>query len=365
MSAEYSNSPVVKIKVFGCGGAGNNSIDRMIEEDLNLDGVEFVAINTDRQVLNKCRAANKLCIGEKLCKGQGCGGGPTVGQSAAEESIDDIRNALTGADLVFITAGMGGGTGTGAAPVVASAAKEMGILTVSVVSKPFDFEGAHRTLNAEIGIKNLEQFVDANIVVPNQKLVETYPTMGMKETFKKADEVLQQGVLGLANLIVTTMTINLDFADIKTVLKGAGKAHIGIGSSRGEGRVLKAISEAISNPLLETNIRGATRIIMSVKGGDDLGLNEVSHCGTLVRDLVDPGCNIIYGVNLLPNIVDEVEVLIVAVGFPEYAKTEPESAEDMQPYSEPEPDEIQYDEPAQEQKIKRPSFFDKFKNFKK
>jgi cell division protein FtsZ len=374
MDELFANSPVVKIKVVGCGGAGNNSIDRMLEDNLDLDGVEFVAINTDGQVLNKCRAENKLCIGEKLCKRQGCGGDPAVGQAAAEESRTDIRQVLEGTDLVFITAGMGGGTGTGASPVVASIAKELGILTVAVVSKPFDFEGSHRILNAEIGISNLEKFVDAIVVVPNQKIVENYKKLNIREAFKKADEVLQEGVMGLAELIVTPMLIKLDFADIKTVLRGAGKAHMGIGKAKGENRVLDAIRRAVSSPLLETNITGATRIIMCVKGGDDLDFSEVSNCGMLVRDAVDPGCNIIHGVNLVPEITDEVQVLIVAAGFPEYSSGSeqdaeigiggnPITAESAEEIAEP----IEDDEPVTQkiQELARPKFFGFFKNFKK
>jgi cell division protein FtsZ len=365
----FPSSPVVKIKVLGVGGAGNNSVNRMLEDNPDLEGVEFVALNTDRQVLLKCRTQNRVCIGEKLCKGQGCGGDPSVGQRAAEESRDEIRSILDGTDLVFITAGMGGGTGTGAAPVIAAIARELGILTVAIVSKPFDFEGAHRTLNAEIGINNLSKFVDAIIIVPNQKLVEKLPPkIGMKETFKIADEVLRKGVMGLAELIVTPMLINLDFADISTVLRGAGYAHMGIGIAKGDNRLIDAVRQAVSSPLLETSINGATRIIMCIKGGDDLDFGEVANCGTLIRDVVDPGCNIIFGADTVSNITDEVQVLIIAAGFPrasaevieDKANTEP-----AKPQDEPSPPQAPMQNEEQIAREQKPKFFQFFKNFRK
>ncbi|MDR0976079.1 MAG: cell division protein FtsZ [Christensenellaceae bacterium] len=319
MDTQYASAPIVKIKVLGIGGAGNNSINRMIEEvekGLDLPGVDFVAMNTDKAVLNINKAPIKLCIGEKLTRGFGAGSNPDVGQRAAEESAEEIRNLLEGSDIVFLTAGMGGGTGTGAAPVIASIARELGILTVAVVTKPFDFEGGHRILNADIGINNLSKFVDSTLVVPNQKLIEKLPKTGMREAFRIADEVLRQGVLGVAELIVTPMMINPDFADISMVLRGAGLTHMGIGRAKGEDRLLQAIRQAVASPLLETSINGATRIIMCIKGGEDLDLHEVSNCGTLVRDVVDPGCNIIFGADIVPDMEDEVQIMIIAAGFP-------------------------------------------------
>jgi cell division protein FtsZ len=364
-------SPIVRIKVLGIGGGGNNSVDRMLEEDLRLDGVEFVSLNTDKAVLMRNRAETKICIGERLTKGQGAGSNPEIGQRAAEESREDIRAILEGTDLVFITAGMGGGTGTGASPVVAAVARELGILSVAVVTKPFDFEGAHKMLNAEIGIKNLSKFVDATIVVPNQRLVEKLkPKTGMKEAFKIADEILRQGVLGLAELIVNPMLINLDFADISNVLRSSGVAHIGIGRAKGDNRLLTAVKQAVSSPLLETCINGATKIIMSVKGGDDLDFHEVSTCGTLVRDVVDPGCNIIFGADMSPELSGEVQVMIVATGLPSddsavlkpaAAPAVPNSAEPIQP---PLPPEIKAEKPEISTVKTVPPFFRNFKNFK-
>jgi len=317
---EYMN-PICKIVVLGVGGGGNNAVSRMVED--NVTGCRFVAVNTDKQVLNKMGANNiqVLSIGEKLTRGLGTGSNPEIGQKAAEETRQEIEEVLKGVDLVFITAGMGGGTGTGASPVIASIAKQLGILTIGVVTRPFDFEGAHRILNADIGINNLSKFVDATIVVPNQKLIESAPeNTGLKDSFKIADEVLRQGVQGLIDLIVTTMDINLDFADVASVLRNSGIAHMGVGRAKGEGRLLQAIRRAVSSPLLETSINGATRIIMSVKGGKDLALHEVANCGNLVRTVVDPGCNIIFGAHIDESYNDEVQVMVIATGFTKYQR---------------------------------------------
>jgi len=308
-------NPVCKILVIGVGGGGNNAVNRMIEAGVR--GCEFVSINTDKQVLKLCKAEKTLVIGEKLTRGLGAGSNPEIGQKAAEESRTQIEEILKGADLVFITAGMGGGTGTGAAPIIAQISKQLGILTIAVVTKPFEFEGAHRILNAEIGISNLSKFVDTTIVVPNQKLIDSTPQKTtMLEAFSIADEVLRQGIQGLTDLIVTPMYINLDFADIENVMRNSGIAHMGVGRAKGEGRLLAAIRHAVQSPLLETSINGATKIIMSIKGGRDLDIHEVSNCGNLVRQVVDPGCNMIFGADIDPTFNDEVQVIIIATGFP-------------------------------------------------
>jgi cell division protein FtsZ len=313
--------PIVKIKVIGVGGAGNNAVNRMI--DAGLQGVEFVAVNTDKQTLQVSRADTTIVIGEKLTKGFGAGANPEVGQRAAEESRPEIEAVLKDTDLIFITAGMGGGTGTGAAPIVAQIAREMGILTIAVVTKPFDFEGAHRRLNAEIGISNLAKFVDTTIIVPNQKLIEH---LREKTTFIKAfeiaDEVLRTGVQGLTDLIIKQMYINLDFADIDTVMRNSGIAHMGIGRARGEQRLLTAIRQAVSSPMLETSINGASKIIMSIKGGMDLDIHEVANSGNLIREVVDPGCNIIFGADIDTHFNEEVQIIIIATGFPKQGQVQ-------------------------------------------
>lgn len=311
---EHNDLHDCMIKVIGVGGAGNNAINRM--RKANVEGCEFISVNTDKLVLKLNKAHHKIVIGQQLTRGLGAGANPEVGQKAAQESRSDIEEVLRGTDLLFITCGMGGGTGTGAAPVIASIAKELGILTVAVVTKPFEFEGAHRILNAEIGIKNISRFVDATIVVPNQKLIEnTKQKTTMMEAFSIADDVLRQGIQGLTDLIITPMMINLDFADIATVLRGAGIAHMGVGRARGEGRLLSAIKHAVQSPLLETSIQGAQKMIVSIKGGRDLDIHEVNNCGNLIRQVVDPGCNMIYGAHIDEAFNDEVQVIIIATSF--------------------------------------------------
>jgi cell division protein FtsZ len=303
-----------KIKVVGIGGAGNNAINRMKGI---VHGVEFIAVNTDQQDLQESVAETKLAIGSKTTKGLGSGGDPSVGQRAAEESKDEIREALKDADLVFITAGMGGGTGTGAAPIVAMVARELEILTVGVVTKPFGFEGKHRARNAEIGISNLSKFVDCNIVVPNQKLVEnTKGGTTMLEAFAVADDVLRQGVQCITDLIVKNMTINIDFADIANVIRQSGIAHMGIGEASGDNRLLKAIQMAIQSPILETTIKGASQIILSVTGGEELSVHEVDNYGTLIKQVLDDNANIKFGVDLLPEYNGKIRIIIIATGFP-------------------------------------------------
>ena len=319
---------IARIKVIGIGGGGNNAVNRMVGV---VNGVEFIAVNTDKQVLKLSKADKTLVIGEKLTRGLGAGSNPEVGQKAAEETRNEIRELLHGCDLVFITAGMGGGTGTGAAPIVAMIARELGILTVGVVTKPFLFEGEHRVRNAEIGIKNLSKFVDCTIVVPNQKLVErTQGGTPMLKAFEIADEVLRQGVQCITDLIITPMYINLDFADIENVMRNSGVAHMGIGRARGEERLLVAIQQAVKSPMLETSIKGASKIIMSVTGGVDLDIHEVANCGNLIKGVVDTNCNIIFGAHIDASFNDEVQIIIIATGFPRDTKSQ-EAYINMQP----------------------------------
>lgn len=360
----FGDPPVVNIKVVGVGGGGCNSVNRMIESNVNLPGVEFIAINTDKNALSVNKASQKLCIGTKTTHGFGAGTRPEIGQKAAEESAEDIRTAIKGADLLFITAGMGGGTGTGAAPVVAMLAKEMGILTVAVVTKPFNFEGNHRMGNAEIGIENLAKFVDAYVVVPNQKLVEhSSIKTSFLEAFKMADEALRQAVIGLAEGIVKPIIVNVDFADVKVVLTDAGLAHMGVGRAQGQNRVLDAIKQAVASPLIETSISGATRMIMCIKGDESLPLAEVSTYVTMVRNLVHENCNIKWSVDLDNKYGDAVEVLIVASGFsPNQGVNHKGVVEIDKTEIQPEP---QAEQKNNEKPNGKPPFFGFFKNFKK
>lgn len=307
-------SQVCNIKVVGVGGGGNNAVNRMI--DSNIRSAEFVAVNTDKQALLMSKASLRMQIGEKLTRGLGAGADPDVGQKAAEESKEEIVAMLKDTDLVFITAGMGGGTGTGAAPVIAGIAKELGILTVAVVTKPFKFEGPKRMEHAERGIRELRNNVDTLVVIPNDKLLHIIPKgTGIVEAFRTADEVLRQGIQGITDLIVTPSLINLDFADVKTVMKNKGIAHMGTGKGRGEGRTIEAVKQAISSPLLETSIEGATALILNIKGGLDLSLEEVYESAELVRQVLDPSCNIIFGSGIDENMTDEVEITVIATGF--------------------------------------------------
>ncbi len=313
----YSNidvGPVANIKVIGVGGGGNNAVNRMIEA--NITSAQFIAINTDKQALLLSKAEHRLQIGEKLTRGLGAGADPDVGQKAAEESKASIQEILKDCDLVFITAGMGGGTGTGAAPVVAQIAKEMGILTIAVVTKPFGFEGRRRLENAEKGIENLRKYVDTLVIIPNDKLLKLVPQKTpIIEAFLYADDVLRQGIQGISDLIVTPSLINLDFADVRSVMKNTGLAHMGIGHAKGENKTIEAVRQAVSSPLLETTIEGATGVILNVKGGLDLPLDEVYEAANLVREVVDPSCNIIFGSGIDEGMNDEVEITIIATGF--------------------------------------------------
>ena len=361
----FGDPPVVNIKVVGVGGGGCNSVNRMLEAGVNLPGVEFIAINTDKNALSVNLAPQKLCIGQKTTHGFGAGTRPEVGQKAAEESADEIRAAIEGADLLFITAGMGGGTGTGAAPVVAMLAKEMGILTVAVVTKPFNFEGNHRMLNAEIGIENLSKFVDAYVVVPNQKLIEhSSIKTTFLDAFKMADEALRQAVIGLSEGIVNPILVNVDFADVKVVLGDAGMAHMGVGRAQGQNRVLEAIKQAVASPLIETSISGATRLIMCIKGDKSLPLSEVSSYVTMVHNLVHENCNIKWSVDLNDKYGDMVEVLIIASGFSPNQNTNHKGVDDLEKPQMPTEQPVA-ETPSPEKTKGKPPFLGFFKNFKK
>lgn len=301
-----------RIVVVGVGGAGNNAVNRMIDE--NIGGVEFVGINTDKQALKLCKAERVVQIGEKLTKGLGAGAVPEIGQKAAEESEDDIRNAIEGADMVFVTCGMGGGTGTGAAPVVAKISKDLGILTVGVVTKPFRFEARVRMNNALQGIDKLKDCVDTLIVIPNDKLLEiSERRTSMTEALKKADQVLQQAVQGITDLINKPATINLDFADVKTVMQNKGVAHIGIGSASGENKALEAVKLAVSSPLLETSINGASHVIINMTG--DITIYDADEAASYVQDLVGDNANIIFGMLSDETKADEVSITVIATGL--------------------------------------------------
>ena len=302
------------IKVIGVGGAGNNAVNRMVEA--GIKGVEFIAVNTDRQALMLSKAGSKIQIGEKITRGLGAGANPDIGAQAAEESKSEIQEALRGADMVFVTAGMGGGTGTGAAPTVASIAKEMGILTIGVVTKPFTFEGKKRLAQAERGIESLKGKVDTLIVIPNDKLLQIIDRKtSMSEAFMMADDVLRQGVQGISDLITVTGAINLDFADVKTIMLNTGMAHMGIGRASGENKAEDAAKQAIQSPLLETTIEGARGVIINVTGGEDLGLQEVNTAAELVQRNVDPEANIIFGTVIDENMKDEIQITVIATGF--------------------------------------------------
>ena len=313
-SGPNSVTPVVKIKVIGVGGGGGNAIDRMV--NAGVSGVEFIAVNTDKQALQISKADYRIQIGIKLTRGWGAGADPLVGLHAAEENQAELDQTLNDADLVFITAGMGGGTGTGAAPLIANLAKEKEILTIAVVTKPFNFEGRKRMENAENGIEALRKVVDSLVIIPNEKLFKLVPKgTSIVDTFRYADDVLRQGVQGISNLIVQNSLINLDFADVRTIMKNRGHAHMGIGRAKGDRKIFEALSQAVNSPLLETSIEGATGIIFNVKGGMDLPLDQVYEAADLMRDLVDPSCNIIFGASVDDTLEDAVEITVIATGF--------------------------------------------------
>ena len=307
---------VVNIKVIGVGGGGNNAVNRMIVS--NIRGVDFVSVNTDRQALRRSEAPSQLVIGEKITKGFGAGANPQIGARAAEESIDDIRSILDGTDMVFITAGMGGGTGTGAAPVVARAARELDILTVGIVTKPFAFEGKRRLDQAEAGIAELAQYVDSLIVIPNERLKQvSNAKISLSNAFSIADDVLRQGVQSISDLISVTGTVNLDFADITSVMANAGYAHMGVGSATGKDKAELAAKEAISSPLLETSIKGAKGVIISISASADVGLEDVDLACTMISNECNADASVIWGVAFDPALEDEMRITIIAANFEE------------------------------------------------
>ena len=304
-----------KIKVIGVGGAGNNAVNRMVTE--NVKGVDFVAVNTDQQALYRCAAQGKVLIGEKLTKGRGAGANPDVGKNAAEENIDDIKKTLEGTDMVFITAGMGGGTGTGAAPVIAKLAKDMGVLTIGVVTKPFAFEGKKKMEQAEAGISALKQHVDSIIIIPNERLkfVSETGRLTLATAFQVADDVLRRGVQSITDLINVPSFMNLDFNDVVTTMQNAGLAHMGVGSAQGKDKAEVAAKAAISSPLLETSITGCRGIIINFTSSPDIGLDEVEYAASLVGQEAHPDANVIWGVTFDEKLEDEMRVTVIATGF--------------------------------------------------
>ena len=308
------------IKVIGVGGAGNNAVNRMIEA--GIKGVDFIAVNTDRQALQKSKASAKIQIGEKITRGLGAGANPDIGAQSAEENKSEIAETLRGADMVFVTAGMGGGTGTGAAPIVAQSAKEMGILTIGVVTKPFTFEGKKRLSQAERGIESLKGKVDALVVIPNDKLLQIIDRKtSINDAFRMADDVLRQGVQGISDLIAVTGTVNLDFADVKTIMLNTGIAHMGIGRASGENRAEDAAKQAVQNPLLESSIEGAKGVIINITGGPNLGLHEVNTAAELVQRSVDPEANIIFGAVIDETLDEDIVITVIATGFEKGTET--------------------------------------------
>lgn len=308
---EVSNA---KIIVIGVGGGGCNAVNRMI--DANPKGVTFMAVNTDSQALVSCKAENKLQIGEKLTKGLGAGGNPEIGQKSAEENMEEIGRQIQGAEMVFVTAGMGGGTGTGAAPIIAKVAKDLGILTVGVVTKPFSFEGRKRAEHAELGVKFLKKFVDSIVVVPNDKLLEVADSnTSFVEAFNMADEVLKKGVQGITDLIAQDGMINLDFADVETVMRDRGVAHMGIGSGKGEDKVKDAVKNAIESPLLETTVAGAKAILLNITGGFDMGMMDINEASQQIQSVADKDAIIIFGAAINSEMQDEMSITVLATGF--------------------------------------------------
>ena len=310
---DFENTSFAQIKVIGVGGAGCNAINRMVQ--YGLRGVDFIAINTDKQALYLAKAPTKIQIGEKLTKGLGAGADPEVGRKAADESREMILEALRGTDMAFITAGMGGGTGTGATSIVAECAHELGILTIAVVTKPFTFEGKVRMRNAEIGIAALKPAVDTLITIPNDKLIDLVGRASLPDALRVADDVLRQGIQGISDLIAVPAMINLDFADVKTIMREKGLAHMGIGNASGERRAAEAARQAIESPLLETSITGARGVLMNITGGPDLSLLEVNEAAELISENVDPEANIIFGADIDEAMGDALRITVIATGF--------------------------------------------------
>ena len=316
MTFEHDNTleSGVNIRVIGVGGGGNNAVNRMIST--NIRGVDFVSINTDRQALRRSDAATQLVIGEKITRGFGAGANPSIGARAAEESVEEIKQLLSGADMVFVTTGMGGGTGTGATPIVARIAKEMGILTVGIVTKPFAFEGKRRMDQAEAGIAELSQYVDSLVVIPNERLKLISDTrITLANAFELADDVLRRGVQSISDLISVTAHINVDFADVTSVMKDAGYAHMGVGAATGKDKAELAARAAISSPLLESTMSGATGILMNITVSPDVGLEDIDEAATIVANEADPGVNFIWGVTFDNELDDEMRITIIATGF--------------------------------------------------
>ncbi len=318
--AEAGPENVVTIKVIGVGGAGNNVVNRMVKS--GTQGVEFIAINTDKQALSVSNADQKIQIGEKMTHGQGAGSDPEIGKRSAEESRNDIAKALEDTDMVFITAGMGGGTGTGAAPIVAELAREAGILTVGVVTKPFKFEGKRRMDQANAGIKDLLEKVDSLLIIPNDRLkFATDQKITLANAFEIADDVLHQAVTSISDLIKNTGFINLDFADVTTIMKNAGFAHMGVGHAAGKGKAEEAAKMAVQSPLMETSINGARGVLINITGSEDMGLDDIESAASLVQEAAHPDANIIFGATFDPNMEDEIRVTVIATGFDEGAPT--------------------------------------------
>ena len=313
LEIDMERGNLAQLKVVGVGGAGNNAVNRMIQ--YGIRGVEFISVNTDKQALYLSHANQKIQIGEKVTKGLGAGADPEVGRKAAEESKEAISEALKGADLVFITAGMGGGTGTGAAPVVAECAKELGILTVGVVTKPFSFEGRVRMNNAVNGITNLKANVDTLISIPNDRLLDSVGKVSLTEAFRIADDVLRQGVQGISDLIAVPAMVNLDFADVRTIMRERGMAHMGIGMATGDKRAAEAARQAVVSPLLETTINGAKGVLLNITGGADLGIQELSEAASIIQEYADPEANIIMGAGIDEDMGDGVRITVIATGF--------------------------------------------------
>ncbi|MDO5713727.1 MAG: cell division protein FtsZ [Tissierellia bacterium] len=321
---DMDHDDFAKIKIAGIGGGGNNAVNRMV--NAGVKGVEFIAFNTDRQALKNSLAETKIQIGEKTTKGLGAGADPDVGEQSAEESIDEIRDALDGADMVFITAGMGGGTGTGAAPVVADVAKELGALTVGVVTRPFTFEGVKRKKQAEKGITQLKDKVDTLVIIPNDRLLQiSDKKTSFSQAFEMADDVLKQGIQGISDLISVPNLINLDFADVKTIMYDKGIAHMGIGFASGDDRATEAAKLAIHSPLLETSIEGAKSVLLNITAGADLGIFEVNEAADLIRDAVDEDANIIFGAGIDETLKDQVKITVIATEFDLYKDSDKSS----------------------------------------
>lgn len=330
---DNENTQYAKIKVAGVGGGGNNAVNRMIKS--NLKGVDFLGINTDAQALQHSQAETLVQIGEKLTKGLGAGANPEIGKKAAEETREELVDVLKGADMVFVTAGMGGGTGTGAAPVVAEVAREVGALTVGVVTRPFSFEGRRRAQQAETGISDLKSKVDTLITIPNDKLLQVVDKKTtITEAFSIADDILRQGVQGISDLIAVPGLINLDFADVKTIMKDAGSALMGIGVGSGENRASEAAKTAISSPLLETSINGAKGVLLNITGGSNLGLFEVNEAAEIIAAAADPEANIIFGAVIDEKLDDSVRVTVIATGFDNKGNQQIEAPElEMKPFT--------------------------------